>query len=154
MPTFESTLTVDAPSELNGALTVGGAATFEGLLTTEGAVDLSASTITLPAASIPPSRLVAGNRSIAANGAVVLAANDRFILLENSSDASAKAFTMTATHAGHMVLVRLAARSSSGSYTAAVTGGAVTFDAANEAAWLVYDGSAWQLGGLMGATLV
>lgn len=169
MATHNGNLTVNGPTDLNGAVTIDGALTqsgeadFHGSATFYSPVVLS-STLTLPAGaidsadltngSVDPVHLASGYRTVAANAAVTLAASDRTILLLDSSDASAKAFTMTPTQAGHRIMVRLVARSSTGSYTAAVSGGAVTFNAANEAAEIVFDGSSWQLVALMGATLV
>lgn len=97
----------------------------------------------------------AGYRAIAANGALVISEDDTVIKL-SSTDAATKAATMTATYAGHRIRVRLDVRSSTGSYTLAAkqggTAGTVTLDAAAEVADLVYNGSAWEVELLSGAT--
>jgi hypothetical protein len=85
----------------------------------------------------------AGYRVVGSNAAAALAVTDGVILF-TATTASAKAVTMTATYPGHVIDVRLVA-ASGGSYTLAVTGGAVTLDAANEAARIVYSGAAWEL---------
>jgi hypothetical protein len=88
-------------------------------------------------------------RTLAANAAAVLARDDSVLSL-SSTNASAKAVTMTATQAGHMVVVCMRALSSTGTYTLAVAGGTITLDAAGEGAIVAYDGSAWQLAALTG----
>lgn len=130
-------------------------------LTPTGDTDLSAGTVTLPAntidsaeiaaGAVDPAHLASGYSAPGADAAVTLAVTDRVILLNSTT--GAKAATMTATHAGHVILLR-GATVSGGSYTFAVTGGDVTIDAANEAAIIVYSGSAWELVALAGATLV
>lgn len=156
MPTFTDTLTQ------NAAATFASTVALQGAVTATAAVDLSGGTLTLAAGaidsadlangSVDPVHLASGYREVGADAALTLAATDRCIQLQSSTTGD-KAATMTATHAGHVVMVRLEARSG-GSYTLAVTGGDVTLDAANEAAIVVYSGSAWELQALMGATLV
>ena len=103
--------------------------------------------------AVDPVHLASGYRSVASDGALALAATDRTVLLA-ATTTGAKAATMTATHAGHVIDFRLVT-ASGGSYTLAVTGGNVTLDAANEGARIVYSGSAWTLVALTGgATLV
>jgi hypothetical protein len=92
-------------------------------------------------------------RVLAANAAAALARDDTVVSL-SSSDASAKAATMTATQAGHTVTVVLRARSSTGSYTLAVASGTITLDAAGEGAIVAYDGSAWHLAALTGGATI
>ena len=133
---------------------------MSGALTTTSTVDFSASTITFPAdaidsaeitdGSVDPVHLASGYREVASDGALTIAAIDRTIQLQASASGT-KTATMTSTHAGHVVMVRLEARSG-GQYDLAVTGGTVTLDAANEACVVVYSGSAWELQALMGAT--
>jgi hypothetical protein len=93
-----------------------------------------------------------GYRTLANDAAVVISPNDGVIILQNTTTGN-KAATMTATYANHVIDVRLVAATGN-SYTFAVTGGNVTFNAANEAARLVYSGAAWELVSLSGATLV
>src|SRR5689334_5877944 len=88
-------------------------------------------------------------RVLAANAAAVLDRGDGVLSL-SSTNASAKAVTMTATQAGHTVIVCMRALSSTGTYTLAVSGGTITLDAASEGAIIAYDGSAWQLASLTG----
>lgn len=122
------------PSPGTGALTAGGVGTTQ-----------------LASAAVTPVKLGNGYRALANDAALALAATDTTILVNTTT--GTKAATMTATHAGHMIFIR-AVVGSGGSYTLAVTGGDVTLNAANEAAILVYSGSAWELVALMGATLV
>jgi hypothetical protein len=109
-------------------------------------------TADLADAAVTPVKESSGYRSIASDGALALAAADRIVLLAASASGT-KAATMTATHAGHKVLVRLVA-ASGGAYTLAVTGGTITLDAANEGAIVVYDGAAWQLVALLGGATI
>lgn len=103
--------------------------------------------------AVTPVKLSSGYRTVAEDAALTLAATDRTILLV-STTTGAKAATMTATHGGHRVDVRLVA-ATGGSYTLAVTGGDVTLDAAGDGAAVVYSGAAWELVHLHGgATLV
>ena len=92
-------------------------------------------------------------RVLSANAAPVLARDDSVVSL-SSTDASARAVTMTATQAGHVVTVCLRVRSSTGSYTLAVSGGTITLDAVGEGAVVAYDGSAWQMAALTGGASV
>jgi hypothetical protein len=92
-------------------------------------------------------------RTLAANAALVLSRDDKVVRL-SSTDAATKVATMTATQAGHQVTVYLVTRSSTGSYTLAVAGSlTITLDATSEGAVIAYDGSAWQVCGLMGSTV-
>lgn len=88
-------------------------------------------------------------RVLAANATATLARDDSVVSL-SSTNASAKSVTMTATQAGHTVVVCMRALSSTGTYTLAVSGGTITLDAAGEGAIVAYDGSAWQLAALTG----
>lgn len=88
-------------------------------------------------------------RVLAADAAIVLARDDAAIRLD-STDAAVKAVTMTATQEGHIVVVFLGNRASTGSYTLAVSGGTVTLDATGEGVILAYDGTAWRHVGLLG----
>lgn len=88
-------------------------------------------------------------RVLAPNAAAALDRGDGVVSL-SSTNASAKSVDMTATQAGHRVIVCMRALSSTGTYTLAVSGGTITLDAAGEGAIVAYDGSAWQLAGLTG----
>lgn len=91
-------------------------------------------------------------RLLTADQACVIAASDHYIQL--NSAAGAKTITMTATYPGHIVRIN-SVTVSGGSYTAAVVGGVVvTFDAANESAEIIFDGTLWNRLTLLGATLV
>lgn len=79
--------------------------------------------------------------------------HDRLVLL-NSSDAIAKAITTTTAREGQRLSIFLIARSSTGTYTLAVTGGTLTFDAANEHALVERVNGAWKVLSLNGATIV
>jgi hypothetical protein len=118
---------------------------FLGSIEATSAVDLSGATSVTNKVGV---------RVLDANAALTLAATDGAIIL-SSTDASAKAATMTATHAGHRISVSLNARSSTGTYTLAATrgsAGTVTLDATGEVAELVYSGSAWHVVSLTGAS--
>lgn len=92
-------------------------------------------------------------RKLAADAALVLARDDGVISL-SSTDAATKAATMTATQAGHSVVVLLRTRSSTGSYTVVVQDGTVTLDSANEGCIIAYDGTNWQLAALLGTATI
>ena len=165
---------IHVPSPGTGALTAGGVGTAQladdavttdkildanvttaklddDAVTTIKITDLNVTTAKINALAVTPAKLGNGYRALTADAAVVLAATDTVILL--NSAAAVKTATMTATHAGHLVHIRTAV-SSGGSYTFAVTGGALTFNALNEAATIVYSGSAWEVVSLAGATIV
>ncbi|MBK6920465.1 MAG: hypothetical protein IPH07_23900 [Deltaproteobacteria bacterium] len=107
--------------------------TFSGTLTATGTADISGASVAV------------GARTVAADGALTLAAGDRLIALL-SSTTGAKAATMTATHAGHHVKIVLQARAG-GSYTIACTyagsAGTATLDAAGEGIELMRIGTTW-----------
>jgi hypothetical protein len=92
-------------------------------------------------------------RVLAANAAATLARDDGMVSL-SSTDATSRQVTMTATQAGHQVTVALRARSSTGSYTLAVSGGTITLDAVGEGCIVAYDGSAWQFAALTGGATI
>lgn len=92
-------------------------------------------------------------RVLAADAAAVLARDDGVVSL-SSSDAAAKAVMMTVTQTGHVVVVCLRARSSTGTYTLAVDTGTITLDAAGEGCVVAYDGSDWQLAALTGGATI
>ncbi len=92
-------------------------------------------------------------RVLAANAAATLARDDTVVSL-SSGDTSTRTVTMTGTQAGHLVVVCLRARASTGSYTLAVSGGTITLDAVGEGAIVAYDGSAWQLAALTGGATI
>lgn len=89
----------------------------------------------------------------AANSAVTLAVTDRFIHL-TSTDASAKAATMTSTYAGHRIVLNMLSRSSTGTYTFLIDEGTLTLDATAEVAEIYFDGTTWRSLSLLGATIV
>lgn len=88
-------------------------------------------------------------RILAADAALVIARDDSVISLD-STDANAKAATMTATQAGHSITVFLRNRASTGSYTLAVAGGTITLDATAEGCIIARDGTGWNRAGLLG----
>ncbi len=92
-------------------------------------------------------------RVLTANATATLDRADGVVSL-SSSDAATKTVAMTATQAGHTVTVCLRSRSSTGSYTLAVSGGTITLDATGEGCVVAYDGSAWQLAALTGGATV
>ncbi len=95
----------------------------------------------------------AGHRVLAANAAVVLLESDGVIELE-STDAAAKAVTMTALTPDTMIEAFMHTRSSTGTYTLAcnrgATSGNVTLDAAGEGCKLRRVGAVWRLIALYG----
>lgn len=95
-----------------------------------------------------------GFREVAEDAALAIVDTDRCVSLL-SSTTGAKAATFTSQRAGQMLRLVLQARSG-GSYTFACdfagTTGTLTLDAADEAPELIYDGSAWQVIALNGAT--
>lgn len=108
-------------------------AVHKGDLAFEGAVDLSSASSVVNKG---------GYRVVAANAAVTIAATDRWIRISATTTATT-AITMTATHAGHIVTIEMTAGDADSVYTAAVTGGTVTFNAALEKCTFIYTGSAW-----------
>jgi hypothetical protein len=160
----ETIRVIHVPSPGTGALTAGGvgeaqladdavttAKILDANVTTAKIADVNVTTGKIANLAVTPAKLGNGYRALANDAALTLAATDTVIVVNTT--AANKAATMTATHAGHVIHVR-AAVASGGSYTLAVTGGDVTLNAANEAATIVYSGSAWILVALMGATLV
>ena len=127
---------------------------FDGAVTFDGAIDLDA------AADLTGATVNYVNRTVAANGALTIAGTDRTIILLDSSDAAAKAATITAptAHAsgGPLLTIVLKARSSTGSYTVACTNGGsagtVTFDAALESATFAWINGVLHVVTLTGAT--
>jgi hypothetical protein len=101
--------------------------------------------------SIDAVHLASGYRAVSDGAALTLAATDRNLQITNTAS-GAVAATMTATHAGHEVNLRMIAGDGANYYTLAVNGGTITLNSANEACSVVYDGAAWQLQALMGAT--
>lgn len=99
-------------------------------------------TADLADAAVTPVKLANGVRVVANDGAVVIAATDKFIRISKTANTTT-AITMTATHAGHEVVIEMTAGDADSVYTAAVTGGTVTFNAALERCRFIYDGSAW-----------
>lgn len=80
-----------------------------------------------------------GLRLIAANVTPTVLAKDRFLALQNSSDANPKAIVVSGMKDGQELSAQLFARSSTGTYTVAcsnlaATPGTVTLDAAGEGA--------------------
>jgi hypothetical protein len=160
----ETIRVIHVPSPGTGTLAAGGVGTaqladdavttakiLDANVTTAKIADVNVTTGKLANLAVTPAKLGNGYRALANDAALTLAATDTTILVNTT--AADKAATMTATHAGHMIFIR-AVVASGGSYTLAVTGGDVTLNAANEAAIIVYSGSAWELVALMGATLV
>jgi hypothetical protein len=92
---------------------------------------------------------------VAADGALTLGATDRLIEITGTAGGTIAA-TMTATHAGHCVRVRMRAGDGTHHYTLAAkyngSAGTVLMNAANELVDLYYDGSAWNVAFLSGAT--
>lgn len=84
----------------------------------------------------------AGYRVVANDGAVVIAETDKFIRISKTANTTT-AITMTATYEGHEVVIEMTAGDADSVYTAAVTGGTVTFNAALERCRFIYTGSAW-----------
>ena len=79
---------------------------------------------------------------------------DKYIVLD--STAAAKVLTLPTMNAVQQIMIRMNARTG-GSYTAAVTGGTLTFDAAGESAIIASNpitGLGWQVIALNGATIV
>ena len=80
-----------------------------------------------------------GLRLIAANVTPTVSPLDRFLALQNSSDAAAKAIVVSGVKDGQEFSAQLFARSSTGTYTVACSNlaaaaGTVTLDAAGEGA--------------------
>lgn len=69
-------------------------------------------------------------------------------------DASNVAISTTSSVDGQRIFIQMVAAAGGGSYTLAVTGGTLTFNAANETAIIERVGAAWVVFSLVGATIV
>ena len=82
---------------------------------------------------------------------------DKYIILDSTATGGAKVLTLpTVKDFVQQIMIRMNARTG-GSYTAAVTGGTLTFDASGESAIIVSNpisGQGWQVISLNGATIV
>src|SRR5690606_15817433 len=78
--------------------------------------------------AVDPVHLASGVRTVAPDGALTLAATDRFVLISAVAGGTIAA-TMTATHAGHEVTIFMTAGDETHNYTAAVESGTITFNA-------------------------
>lgn len=122
---------------------------FLTLTSDESTLEVNASKRRVKDAGVTPVKLSGGFIVPGADVAVSLAATDRFYHLNSTT--GTKAFTVNATHAGHMIVVHVVTLSG-GSYTIAVTGGTITLDAVREGAIIVYSGTAWELFALTGGS--
>jgi hypothetical protein len=106
--------------------------------------------------SVDPIHLAADYRSVASDGALVLAVGDGHIeLLESVTGTKAGTMTTAGMRAGQEIFFSLTA-ASGGSYTLAIdSGGArtITLDAADESCTIYFDGTDWRLKDLRGATV-
>ena len=102
--------------------------------------------------AVDPVHLASGVRTVAPDGALTLAATDRFVLI-SAVEGGTIAATMTDTHAGHEVTIFMTAGDETHNYTAAVESGTITFNAPDETATVWYDGTNWRLKSLQGATI-
>lgn len=138
--------------------------TFEGAVTFTGAVDLGSASVSVSEladdsvdsaeivdGAVDPVHLAGGVRTVANDGTPAIAATDRVLEIQKTANTTT-AITMTATHAGHQVIIKMLVGDADSVYTAAVVGGTITFNAANEAALVYYDGTEWRHGWLEGAT--
>ena len=126
-----------------------------------GIVTIGSANIDLPANSIATADITdAAVTPVKLGGTVVTTANDgtpvitaALSVLEFQKTANTTtAITMTATHAGHFVVLKMLVGDADSVYTAAVAGGTITFNAAEEAAGVYYDGTEWRHAWLTGAT--
>lgn len=81
---------------------------------------------------------------------------DKYIILDSTAAGGAKVLTLPTMNAVQQIMIRMNARTA-GSYTAAVSGGTLTFDAASESAIIASNpitGLGWQVIALNGATIV
>lgn len=91
---------------------------------------------------VNPRHQVGSYREIPVDGAFSIRDTDRFVRISASANATT-VIGMTATYEGHEVVVEMTAGDADSLYTAAVTGGTVTFNAALERCRFIYTGSAW-----------
>jgi uncharacterized Zn-binding protein involved in type VI secretion len=101
--------------------------------------------------AVDPVHLASGVRTVALDGTPAITATDRVIEIQKTANTTT-AITMTVTHDGHMVAIKMLTGDADSVYTAAVEGGTVTFNAAEEAAWFYCDGTTWRHLFLTGAT--
>ena len=118
-------------------------------------VDGSIDTVHIGDAQVTPIKLSSGYRVIAEDGALALADTDRTIELTNVTAAGDVTITTASANPGQQVWIKLVAADANG-YELAVTGGTLTFNAADESALIVRndDDDAWVVFALFGATIV
>ena len=104
---------------------------------------------TLP---IAQAQVTKGYRAISNDGAIAIVTTDHTIIIANSTTGT-KAITTASSHTGQVVNFRLKLCTGN-SYTLAVTGGALTMNAPEEAPVVVWTGAAWEVVSLNGATIV
>jgi len=134
-----------AADQIDGTLIADFAVDSEHLAT--GAVD----TVHIADGNVTPVKRDQAVRTLGADAAFTIAATDQVVEVTGSSGGTIAA-TMTATHTGHTVIVKMLAGDGTNKYTMAVTGGTVTLDAAEEVAMVYYDGADWRHAFLTGAT--
>lgn len=91
-------------------------------------------------------------RTNTADATLAITEDDAYILI-SSAGGSAPGTTTTSMRAGQRCLIQMTAFNTN-AYTVAVDEGALTFNAADESAEIVYDGTAVRVVSLRGATIV
>lgn len=111
--------------------------------------------VTLPAGTIGPADIASTAISPAADAACAILATTTEINL-TVTGAATVVISTTSAEPGQVVYIRATAVSGGGSYTLAVTGGTLTFNATGEAAIVRRNtaDSAWVVYALQGATIV
>jgi hypothetical protein len=106
----------------------------------------------LASGSVDPVHLATGYRNIAEDGAFAIVNTDRHVLLEGVT--ANTTITTSTSNVGQEIWIRLEGATSN-EYELAVQGGTLTFNAAEEAALIVRNGSSqWEVMCLVGATIV
>lgn len=103
--------------------------------------------------SIDPEHLANPVRTVAADTATIAVANTDHLILFSTTGAGSNTIDFTAMDDGQVVYLVMTAQST-GTYTGTVDGGTLTFNAADEAAVVINDGTAIRVMSLQGATVV
>lgn len=120
------------------------------------ASDMSANSVGTAAIennSVTTAKRVYSTRTNAADAQLVIGANDDHINISSAGGAAPAATDTTAMKSGKPYTIVMTAFNTN-PYTIAVGGGALTFNAANEGATIVSDGTTVRVAGLAGATIV
>lgn len=124
---------------------------FSGTCTYTGTVTMTSATLTLPGGSVDPENMANPVRTATADAAVVIANTDHYVLI-STTGAGTNAITETMDD-GQVVHISMTAQAT-GTYEMTVNEGTLTFNAADESATIIHDGTDVRVMALRGATIV